>query len=64
MDISKGLYLKVEEGEEGKAVRLNIKHIYQKKFWSYQVHVVLEDLLYLVWNERELFLEDQIEQVW
>jgi hypothetical protein len=51
-------------GEGGKVVRLNIKHIYQTFFWSNQVHAVLEDLLYLVWNERELFLEYQIEQVW
>jgi hypothetical protein len=65
MDISKGLYVKVEGGGEGrKVVQLNIKHIYQTFFWSNQVHAVLKDLLYLVWNERELFLEYQIEQVW
>lgn len=51
-------------GEGRKVVQLNIKHIYQTFFWSNQVHAVLKDLLYLVWNERELFLEYQIEQVW
>ena len=60
----KGVVFEGGGGGGGKAVRLNIKHIYQTFFWSNQVHAVLEDLLYLVWNERELFLAHQIEQVW